>query len=136
MGESKTASEAEHDARIAAQTEPSAPRERTAGDGIPGRRTPRWLWLWLLPLVVLLMFYLARHVLGPFIIAGVLAYIFSLLVDSLEERLRWPRALIVSLLYLLVLGALGIGLYFGASALYRESRDLVTNGPQILESTL
>src|SRR4051794_23701926 len=99
-------------------------------------RTPRWIWVWALPLVLILLLYMARRVLGPFVIAGVLAYIFSMVIDNLQERLRWPRPLIITLLYLLVLGALGIGLYFGSEALYKQTREFITGGPNILERGL
>ena len=45
----------------------------------------RWL---LLLLVVAVVAYLARSVLAPFVIAAVLAYIMSPLVDRLEARGR------------------------------------------------
>ena len=68
-------------------------------------RTPPWVWAWMLPVLLLVFLWMIRSILGPFVIAGVLAYIFSMVVDRLQERLRWPRALTVSILYLLVLSA-------------------------------
>src|SRR5438552_165943 len=68
--------------------------------------------------------------------AGVFAYIFSMVIDNIQERLRWPRALIVSVLYVLVLGVLGVGLYFGAEALFRQTREFIVGGPDILERGL
>jgi predicted PurR-regulated permease PerM len=91
---------------------------------------------WLLPLVVIIFLYLARGVLGPFIIAGVLAYIFSIVVDGVQERLGWPRWVVVSLFYVIALGALGIALYFGAETLYHESHDFVSRGPNLVETGL
>jgi predicted PurR-regulated permease PerM len=102
----------------------------------PRPHTPRWAWAWALPLVLILFLYLARAILGPFIIAGVLAYIFSPVVDQVQERVRLPRAVAVGLLYLLVLGALGTGLFFGADALYQQTRDFITKGPNIIEQGL
>ncbi|MDQ3928890.1 MAG: AI-2E family transporter, partial [Chloroflexota bacterium] len=99
-------------------------------------RTPRWVWAWTLPLVLLLMLYLSRRILGPFIIAAVLAYIFSLVIDQIQERLRWPRWVIVTGLYVLVLGLIGVGLYFGAEALYRQTREFILGGPEIVERGL
>ena len=100
------------------------------------RRTPGWIWTWTLPLLIILLLYMARRVLGPFVLACVLAYIFSMVIDNIQERLRWPRALIVSLLYVLVLGVLGVGLYFGAEALFRQTREFIVGGPDILERGL
>ena len=51
---------------------------------------------WLVPaLVAAALLYLARAVLPPFIIAAVLAYIFSPVVDQLERRTRLPRLAVV-----------------------------------------
>ena len=52
--------------------------------------TPRWVWAWFLLLIVLVFLYLARTILSPFIIAGVLAYIFSMVIDRVQARLGWP----------------------------------------------
>ena len=93
-------SEIEQDAQEAASMETEAPT--------PGMRTPRWVWVWALPLVVILLLYMARKVLGPFILAGVLAYIFSMVVDQIQDRLRWPRWVIVTLLYVAVLGTVSV----------------------------
>jgi len=98
--------------------------------------TPRWVWAWFLLLVVFFFLYLTRTILSPFIIAGVLAYIFSMVIDRVQERLGWPRLLIVTVFYVLVLGALGIALYFGSEELYRQSRDLVSREPNLLEAGL
>ncbi len=99
-------------------------------------QTPRWVWTWFLVLVLVIFLYLARSVLGPFIIAGVLAYIFSMVIDNVQERFHLPRWLAVSLLYLVVLGALAIGLYFGASALFHQTRDFIARGPNLVETGL
>src|SRR6187549_3717828 len=79
-----------------------------------GNRTPRWVWAWLLAIVAAVILYIARRVLGPFVIAAIFAYIFSPIIDNIQERLKWPRGLVVALFYVIVLGALGIGIYFGA----------------------
>ena len=103
---------------------------------VAARRTPRWIWGWALPVVILVLLYMVRRVLGPFVIAGVLAYIFSMVVDRLQERLHWPRGLIVTLLYLAVLAIIGVGLYFGAEALYLQTRELLRRGPNLVEQGL
>jgi predicted PurR-regulated permease PerM len=120
------------------QDAPTAPSPEPGPVPAPGatRRTPRWIWAWALPVVILVLLYMARRVLGPFIIAGVLAYIFSMVVDRLQERLHWPRGLIVTLLYIAVLALLGAGLYFGAEALYMQTRDLLRRGPNLVEQGL
>ncbi len=113
--------------------EQSAKEAATMG---PLIRTPRWLWAWMFAVAVLVMLFLARKILGPFIFAAIFAYIFSPIIDNLQERLRWPRGLVVGLFYVLVLGAIGIGLYFGAEALVKETQALARQGPNIVESAL
>jgi predicted PurR-regulated permease PerM len=102
----------------------------------PAPRTPPWVWAWMLPVLVLVFLWMIRSILGPFVIAGVLAYIFSMVVDRLQERLRWPRVLTVSLLYLLVLSVIGLLLFFGAETIYQQTHDFVSGGSNITEQGL
>src|SRR5579862_9115775 len=67
---------------------------------------------WALAGVVLLVAYLARDVMAPFVVAGTLAYIFSPLVDEIEERTHLPRLAIVGVIYVVLLSALGGGIWF------------------------
>lgn len=108
----------------------------TAGSGTTVLRTPRWIWAWILPALLIWMLYMTRQVLGPFVIAAVLAYIFSRVIDQIQERVHWPRGLVVAGLYLLVLGTLGFGLYFGAEALYQQTRAFIVGGPDIVARAL
>ncbi|HEV7810469.1 MAG TPA: hypothetical protein VGO64_07710, partial [Candidatus Limnocylindrales bacterium] len=77
----------------------------------PRDRSP-FAWLLVAALVVL---WLARDVLGPFIIAAVAAYAFSPVVTAAERRTRWPRGVVVAIGYavlivvLVLLGALLAG---------------------------
>jgi predicted PurR-regulated permease PerM len=128
-------SERNHDAQAANSLGPAS-KEAPAPAAVTTRRTPRWIWGWALPVVILVLLYMVRRMLGPFVIAGVLTYIFSMVVDSLQERLHWPRGLIVTLLYLVVLSIIGVGLYFGAEALYLQTRDLLRRGPNLIEQGL
>jgi predicted PurR-regulated permease PerM len=131
--------EIQEDAKVAEDLGPALDREPDAapdGSPQPGSRTPRWLWPWVMLLIAIVFLYLARSILGPFIIAGVIAYIFSMVIDQLQERLGWPRILLVTVLYLIVLGVIGVGLYFGAEASYQQTRDLITRGPNIVDAGL
>lgn len=123
--------ELNQDASFATQLGP--PRGRASTPAAQVARTPRWVWRWLLVIIVLIFLYSARTILGPFVIAGVLAYIFSIVVDQIQTRLNLPRALIVTVLYVVVLGVLGVGLYFGAEALFQQTRDFITGGPNIIQ---
>lgn len=130
----KSGDEIEQDAGEAARLGPS-PGITTAATAVAAAmRTPRWAWT--LPLAVIVFLYLARGILGPFVIAGVLAYIFSMVVDRAQERLRLPRGLTVAILYLSVLGVIGLGLFFGAEAIYQQTRDFIAKGPNIVEQGL
>lgn len=99
-------------------------------------RTPRWIWAWILPLLIVGMLFMARKILGPFLIAAIFAYIFSPIIDNIQERMKWPRGVVVGLFYLVVLGGLGLAIYFGAEALVKQSQALASSGPNIIESAL
>lgn len=107
----------------------------TAPASVPRLHLEQWQH-WMLFAIVLVFLYEARTVLGPFIIAGISAYIFTGAVTAVQERLRWPRVLVAGLLYLLVLGLIGVVLYFGARALVNETIDLSNKGPSLVESAL
>jgi predicted PurR-regulated permease PerM len=108
----------------------------TRADTLLISRTPRWMWAWLLVAVIIVLLFMARKILGPFIIAGIFAYIFSPIIDNMQERMRWPRGVVVGLFYVAVLGAIGIGLYFGAEALVKETQLLAKSGPDIIQSAV
>jgi predicted PurR-regulated permease PerM len=91
---------------------------------------------WLIFAAVLLFVYEARSVLGPFIIAGIIAYIFTGGITLVQQRLGWPRILVAALLYLLVLAAIGGLLYLGAQSLIRQTVELSRQGPNLVESGL
>lgn len=99
-------------------------------------RTPRWIWAWILPALLVWMLYMTRQVLGPFVIAAVFAYIFSMVIDQIQARLHWRRGLVVAGLYGIVLSVLGVGLFFGAEALYGQTRDFIVGGPDIVARAL
>src|SRR3954469_20399361 len=130
MGTPMAESELDMDGREAAQVG-RAPAIATAPEGqvappVTRSRTPPWVWLWFLPVLLLIFLYMTRNVLGPFVIAGMLAYIFSMVIDRIQEKLGWPRIAIVALLYVVVLGAISIGLYFGAESLYQQTQSFIT----------
>src|SRR5690349_1027157 len=85
-------SEIRQDAKEAERLSPALDRSASpAGVATINNHTPRWLWAWALVIAVIIFLYLSRRILGPFIIAGVLAYIFSMVIDQIQERLKWPR---------------------------------------------
>jgi predicted PurR-regulated permease PerM len=91
-------------------------------------------WLVLAALVVLL--FVARGVLPPFIIAAILAYVLSPLVDHLSERTGVRRPLVALGVFLVVL-LFFIGLvWFAGARANAELRALEREGPSIVESVV
>jgi predicted PurR-regulated permease PerM len=86
--------------------------------------------------IVLIVAWVGRAVLGPFIVAAVVAYAFSPVVSAAERRLGWPRPLIVALGYVVALVALGIAVYALAGQAARELELLARGGPDALAATL
>ncbi len=119
---------------------PSDPAARgTARAAIAGLVRPLHLqsWQhWLIFAVLLVFLYEARSVLGPFIIAGIIAYIFTGAISAVQTRLGWPRALVAGLIYLLVLALIGGGLYVGARTLINQTLELNKQGPSLVENGL
>ncbi|HEX7612773.1 MAG TPA: hypothetical protein VF371_08350, partial [Candidatus Limnocylindrales bacterium] len=60
-----------------------------------------------LAVAVVFLLWLARGIIGPFVVAGVLAYAFSPVVSSVQSRTRLPRAAVIGIGYVLVLAVLG-----------------------------
>ena len=92
----------------------------------------RWLGL----AVALTVLYAARTVLAPFVIAGILAYIFTGAVSAVQARLRLPRLLVAGVLYLIVLAGLGTAIYSGAREVVIQTAELQRQGPSLVESAL
>ncbi len=98
------------------------------------RRPSASLW-WLLA-AALLIFWLARPILGPFVIAAVLAYAFSPLVASAERRTGWSRLVVVLIDYLVALAGIGILGWFLTGRLIAELQLLSTSGPDSVAALL
>lgn len=92
-------------------------------------------WIVLAVLVVGLL-WVARDVLGPFIVAAVIAYAFSDPVNAAQARTGWPRAAIIGLGYVAVLAIALVGLALLAGPTIAELNSLVASGPDALAVTL
>jgi predicted PurR-regulated permease PerM len=91
-------------------------------------------WLALAALIGLL--WVARGALPPFIVAGILAYVLSPLVDELAERTGRRRALVALAVFLAVL-AIIVGIaWLGGARLSAELRALAREGPSIIETVV
>ena len=91
-------------------------------------------WLVLAALVVLL--WVARGVLPPFIVAGILAYVLSPLVDELAVRSGVRRAWVALGVFCVFFAVLAGLVWFAGARLSTEVRDISREGPSIIESVV
>jgi predicted PurR-regulated permease PerM len=91
---------------------------------------------WAAVVAALVVLWLARQVLAPFVVAAVLAYIFAPLVDTVVARMRAPRLAVVAVLYLLVIGAIALLVRLFAPPLIEDARALGAAGPNIAASVV
>ncbi len=75
-----------------------------------------------------------QRVLGPFVWGGILAYVFTPLVDWLETRTRLRRVWVVVLLYLVGLAAAAWAATALVPALVKQASEFVQDSPRILGS--
>ena len=104
----------------------------------------RWSIAWsdqavrllVLALGVLVVLWLARGIIGPFVVAGVLAYAFSPVVSGVERRTRLPRIVVVGLGYVLFFGLVAILAYVAAERAGKELTELSSGGHDVISSAL
>lgn len=89
-------------------------------------RNTRTFVLLITAAVLLALIYAARELLGPLIIAALLAYVLNPLVSFVNRRSKLPRNLVVALLYLLSLGALVLVIVVFAPPLVEEAQTLTS----------
>lgn len=92
--------------------------------------------LFALGLLTAAILWLARDVLAPFVVAAVLAYAFSPLVATAEQRTRLPRLAVVSILYGAALAIAVVVSVAVAGRLVGELEELATGGAAALADTL
>lgn len=68
--------------------------------------------------------YFIKFILLPFVLAAIVGYICTPLIDWLAARTRWPRVLFAVVLFLLIGGAAALALIFAATHLLVEVRDI------------
>jgi len=125
----------EGQASVAAPSPPAEPVTATAAEPFPPSARGRAPFAVLL-LAAIGILWVARGVLGPFIVAAVLAYAFSPLVTAGERRLGWPRVAVVGLGYAIVAAVVAILVYLLADRVAREFQLLAGSGPDSLARTL
>lgn len=73
--------------------------------------------------LLLVFVYLGRGILSPFLLAIVIAYILNPLVNFIHKRLRAPRLLSVTVVYLVFLSLVSVSLFTLTSRVVNEVRD-------------
>lgn len=89
-----------------------------------------------LVLAALVILWLARDVLGPFVVAGLLAYAFSPLVAAGSRRTGLPRPAVALAGYLVGLTLLGVATWVIGGRLVAEVEEFAAGGPDSLAATL
>lgn len=89
-----------------------------------------------LGIAILVVLWLARGIVGPFVVAAVLAYAFSPVVSALEDRTHAPRVAVVIAGYLAVLGVLAVAGVLVAERAASEIHELSSGGPDVIASAL
>ena len=90
----------------------------------------------LLVVAAVVVLWLARDVLGPFIVAAVVAYAFSPLVSAAERRTGWPRTVVVGIGYGLAVAIIAVVVYLLAGRIAREIALLAASGPDSLATLI
>jgi predicted PurR-regulated permease PerM len=89
-----------------------------------------------LTLGVVAVIWLARSIIGPFVVAGLFAYAFAPVVSAVQTRTRLPRVVVVALGYVLFLGAVAVLAFFAAERVGRELTELSSGGHDVISSGL
>ena len=111
------------------------------GDTVAEARLPQSLLggrgrLLALLIAVLFVLWLARGIVGPFVVAAVLAYAFSPVVSAVEEKTHAPRALVIGVGYVLALGFLAAVAVVAAEQAGSEIRYLSSGGSDVIATAL
>jgi predicted PurR-regulated permease PerM len=86
--------------------------------------------------IVLVIAWLARPILGPFIVAGVIAYAFSPVVTTVQSRSGLPRVAVVAIGYVVALVAFGVLDFVLVGRLIRELEQFNAGGPDALANAI
>lgn len=120
-------------------TEPGSPTAETVEAIIAAVAPPppanRGPFIWLLVAAVLVL-WLARDVLGPFIVAAVVAYAFSPLVAAAQRRTGWRRIVVVGIGYVIAVAIIALVAYLLAGRIARELSLLAASGPDSLATLI
>jgi predicted PurR-regulated permease PerM len=116
------------------KTGSSQPPSSTSSRGFEFGWSDQTVRLVVLAAAVVLLLWLARDIIGPFIVAGILAYAFSPVVSGVQSRTGLPRAVIIGFGYVVVLAILGGLGFIAAERLNRELTALSSGGHDVIGS--
>ena len=80
--------------------------------------------------------WLARGVIGPFVVAAVLAYAFAPIVSGVQQRTGLPRGVVIGIGYALAILAIGLLAYLAAERAGAELRDLSSGRQDVVYNAL
>ncbi|HML07873.1 MAG TPA: AI-2E family transporter [Xanthobacteraceae bacterium] len=106
--------------------------ERSRGIGPLDSGETRAIMLAAAALVIFL--YFIKFILLPFVLAGIIAYIFTPLLDWAAEKTRWPRLLFAVAAFLVLLGIGGFVLIFAGERLTTETLGLAKDLQSLLQN--
>jgi predicted PurR-regulated permease PerM len=92
-------------------------------------------WL-LLAIVVVFILWLARGVLGPFVVGAMIAYAFSPVVRAAQERTHWPRIAVIGIGYIVAVAIVVVLVVLLADQALLEFQTLSAGGPDAIATTL
>ncbi len=92
--------------------------------------------LLVLAAAVVAVLWLARGIIGPFVVAGVLAYAFSPVVSGIHSRTRLPKVAVIGIGYVLLFATAGVLAYIAADRAGKELTELSSGGHDIISSAL
>ena len=104
-------------------------------DQAQGRVFPRWLVALAIVFAIGFLLYVLRGVLTPVFFAFLIAYMLDPLVDRLEA-MRIPRALGITILLTVVLGALALFLLLAVPGIVRDAADFIRELPGKVDALL
>jgi predicted PurR-regulated permease PerM len=82
---------------------------------------------------VAVFLYFIKAILLPFLLAAIVAYICTPLLDWLARRTRWPRLLFAVAAFLIIVGIAGSVLTYAAEHLVADARNIAVDLPGMLE---
>ena len=118
------------------KTGSSQPPSTTSSRGFAIGWSDQTVRLAVLAGAMVLLLWLARGIIGPFVVAGVLAYAFSPVVSGVQSRTRLPRAAVIGIGYLLLLAVFAGLALIAAERAGSELADLSSGGNDVISSAM